>query len=181
MRVIPFISKSQTHTEYLVDNCKQSYTPITIVYIAELLAGVPWTATRARQHIVNELSQALHKILIFNNQNNTPIHKWEQSAWYAQWTLTEEGDHVCTLYSNIAVPEQKLKIRKGREFGWRKTPTAIQAILTEPHLDQVQEVEDMAPHWQAMTGLRGATHNPTFTTTARNPFEILTEEENPSS
>lgn len=123
MRVIPFISKSQTHTEYLVDNCKQSYTPITIVYIAELLAGVPWTATRARQHIVNELSQALHKILIFNNQNNTPIHKWEQSAWYAQWTLTEEGDHVCTLYSNIAVPEQKLKIRKGREFGWRKTPT----------------------------------------------------------
>ena len=44
-----------------------------------------------------------------------------------------------------------------------------------------KEVEDMAPHWQAMTGLRGATHNPTFTTTARNPFEILTEEENPSS
>jgi hypothetical protein len=179
LRVIPFISKNQNHSEYLVDNCKQVFTPITTVYIAEQLAGVPWTVLRARQHIVDELAHALHKILIFSNQNNTPIYKWEQSTWFAQWTLSAEGDNICTLYANIVVPESKIKIRKGRMLGWRKIPTAIQEVLTNPYTNQVQDVADMSSHWQDMLGQRGSTLNPSHTPTA-NLFAVLNDEDTSS-
>lgn len=72
LRVLPLLTKNQTHKEYLVDNSKQPPTPITTVYIAEVLAGLPWTTHRARQHIVNEVAQGLHKVLIFNNQHTPP-------------------------------------------------------------------------------------------------------------
>lgn len=75
LRVLPFIAKHPNYAEYLVDNSKLPFAPITSAPIAELLAGLPWTPHRAKLHIVNEVSQALLKVLIFNNQHTTPIHK----------------------------------------------------------------------------------------------------------
>ena len=67
LRVLPFLTKNFSHTEYLVDNSKNPHSTITIVHIAEVLAGIPRSLLRARQHIVKETAQALHKVLIFNN------------------------------------------------------------------------------------------------------------------
>jgi hypothetical protein len=125
LRVLPLISKHQNYSEYLVDSSKLPLAPITSASIAELLAGVPWTSHRAKLHIVNEVSQALLKVLIFNNQHNTPIHKWEQGRWFSQWSNTMDGEHVCTLYVHIVVPENKIRIRKGKELRWRNVPAAV--------------------------------------------------------
>ena len=184
LRVIPFICKNQNYAEYLVDKSKQSLNMITIVQIAELLAGVPWTTHRARQHIVNEVAQALHKILIFNNQHNTPLHKWEHSRWYSNWTSSSDGEQMCTLYANIAVPENKIKIRKGRTLGWSKIPGTIQEALAGTYTELIQDVATLGPHWQDMTGSRDPPNlAPTLATTTagRNPFSVLADEETQSS
>ena len=150
LRVTPLLTKNQAHSEYLADKTKPSFTPLLTVQIAELLAGVPWTLNRVRHHIITEVSQALHKILIFNNQSNTPIHKWEQGKWFSHWSL-EEGEHTCTMYVFVAIPENKLKIRKGRDLGWRNLPAGIPERIEE-HTDvSIKEVEATSA-WQEVTG-----------------------------
>ena len=185
LRILPFLTKNSSHTEYLVDNSKQTCNTITTVNIAELLAGVPWTLQRARQHIVNAIAQALHKVLIFNNQHNTPFHKWEQGKWFSQWSDTPEGDKMCTCFVSVAVPESKIKIRKGRAIGWKKVPAVINAIVSASQTDLIQDVEENGTHWQEMAGLKviptpASKHTPT-TTFVRNPFAVLSEEEDFSS
>lgn len=76
---------------------------ITQVHIAELLAGIPWTPSRARLHVVNEISQALHKVLKFNNSTSNPFQSWQQGLWFAHWTEEVEGEHICTLFVCITV------------------------------------------------------------------------------
>jgi hypothetical protein len=90
LRVLPFITKNEEHTEYLVDNTTKSFSPITTTHIAVQLACVPWTLLRARQHIANEVAHALHKVLMFHNQYTTPFQKWSQGRWQLQWTESSE-------------------------------------------------------------------------------------------
>ena len=130
LRVFPFLTKNFNHAEFLSNNNKLTTNSITFVHIAEVLAGVPWTVQRARQHVVNETAQALLKVLIFSNQHNTPFQKWDQGLWFSQWTDTEDEEHLCTLYVNIAAPENKIRIRKGRNLGWKEVPKDIKEVLT---------------------------------------------------
>jgi hypothetical protein len=156
LRIIPLLTKNQTYTKYLVDNSKPYHTPITIVHVVEQLAGVPWTLLRVKQHIVTEVSQALHKVLIFNNQSTSPIYKWDQSKWFSEWSVSEEGEHLCMLYATIAIPESKLKIRKGKDFGWRQIPAVVHNALSDQYTEVIQEVGDRRNEWQEMSGLREA-------------------------
>lgn len=86
LRVYPFLIN--THNEYLVDNQFQPHKAVSTVFISEQLVGIPWTSKRAQQHIVNAVTQELHKVLICNNQQTTPFHKWQQGRWSSQWTLS---------------------------------------------------------------------------------------------
>ena len=185
LRILPFLTKNFDHLEYLVDKSKSPHTTIASANIAELLVGVPWTLPRVRQHIVNETAHALHKVLIFNNQHNTPFQKWDQGNWFSHWSTTTDGDHLCTCYVNIAVPENKVKIRKGRDFGWKKVPPAIHNLLTAPHTELIQDVAEYGTQWQDMAGGKKEATNPsplpTYTPPANNPFAALSEEKETSS
>ena len=128
------------------------------------MAGVPWTINRVRQHVISEVSQALHKILIFNNQSNTPIYKWEQGKWFSHWSL-EEGVNTCTIYAYIAIPENKLKIRKGREIGWKKLPTGMKEIIEGHTAESIKEVET-TPGWQEVLGINTVSTPPLAPPTA---------------
>ena len=132
LRVIPFLTKNRNTEliEYLVDRRGKSFGAIAFVHIAEVLAGIPWTQVRARQHIVNEVSLTLHKILIFNNNLSNPFQKWNQGRWYSQWGQGTEGEYICTLFVSIDVPEHKVKPRKGLHMGWRREPREISSLLT---------------------------------------------------
>jgi hypothetical protein len=153
LRVFPLITKNQTQQEYLVDTSKQLHKPITTVYIAEVLAGIPWSKPRAKQHVVNEVTQSLHKIMIFNNQHTTPFQKWSQGRWHSHWTTSEEGEHMCTLYVVIPTPESKVKIRKGKTIEWTPLPGGIKEILTQiSQGEEVSAVGEAAPLWQELTG-----------------------------
>lgn len=181
LRVIPILTKNFTHSEYLADNSKHPHSSITTVHIAEILVGVPWSLQRIKHHIVKETTQALHKVLIFNNQYNTPFQQWDQGLWFSQWDNTGEGEHICTLYVSIAVPESKIKIRKGRSIGWRNVPEDVKVILTNTsQAEMIQEVADLQNQWQNMTGRRTSNPSPS-TPTARNPFSVLSEEDEQSS
>ena len=80
--------------EYLVDTKTSPPSAIIQVHIAEFLAGIPWTPLRARQHVVNEISQTLHKVLIFNNNLSNPFQKWQHGNWFACWGEDAEGEHA---------------------------------------------------------------------------------------
>lgn len=59
--------------KYPVDKKVHPYTTIAHVPIGEFLVGIPWTTTRARQHVINKVSQTLHKVVIFNNNLSNPF------------------------------------------------------------------------------------------------------------
>ena len=176
LRVYPFLVKNHNHTEYLVDT--QNHKAISTVHISEQLAGIPWTTQRARQHIVNEVTQALHKLLIFNNQQTTPFHKWHQGRWYSQWTPLETGEQICTLYVNIDVQESKIKIRKGKKLGWKELPAFSQVIWHLPHTEEILPTAEHGTEWKEMAGYAEA--SPTSpqvpATMSHNPFSVLSEE-----
>ena len=100
LQVIPVLTKDQLleQAEYLVDKKTPPHSSVVQVWVAEKLAGLPWTPTRARQHIVNEISQALHKVFIFNNNLSNPFQTWDQGRWFGGWTEDSEGEHTYTLF-----------------------------------------------------------------------------------
>ena len=180
LRVIPFLTKNRhlKQAEYLVDRRGQSFSAIVYVHIAEVLAGIPWTQCRARQHIVDEVSQALHKILIFNNNLSNPFQKWVQGNWYAQWGLGTEGEVICTLYVSIDVPEQKVKPRKGQHMGWRKEPVAISEVRNSLTTEEIHLVSPEHTLWQLMAGrLPGKKATEQAPPESHNRFATLLEDE----
>lgn len=181
LRVYPFLTKNASHTEYLVEH--NAHKTITPVHIAELPAGVPWTTSRARQHIVNEVAQALHKILIFNNQQTSPFQTWLQGNWFSQWTLSTTGEQICTLFVSVEVLESKLKLRKGKKLGWLEIPAEIQTILNLPHTEEIQEAGEQGLSLMEMTGHKdeASAAIKLFTTATHNPFSILSEETTPAT
>lgn len=127
LRVIPIITKAHKDEplEYLVNTKTAASKAITHVHIGELLAGVPWTESRVRQHVVNEVAHALYKVLVFTNPAANPLQRWKQGRWFADWTCELDGDHTCTLYVSVTAHESKIKPRKGHTFGWHKIPQEI--------------------------------------------------------
>ena len=187
LKVIPVLMKAPDQREYLIEKKLNSYTPIAIAHVAEILAGIPWTMKRARQHVVNELSQALHKVLIFGNNSFNPIQQWNQGQWFSEWAATPDGEYNCTLYAIIVVTENKVKIRKGKNLEWRHSPTLLKENLAGPKLEDIQELGSEGPQWKEFTGWSDSTTStststPTrpFTEVSTNPFSVLCEEDTSS-
>ena len=180
LRVIPFLTKNRhmDQAEYLIDRKGQSHGAIAYVHVAELLAGIPWTQSRARQHVVNETSQALHKLLIFNNNLSNPLQSWSQGRWYAQWDHGAEGEHICTLFVSIDAPEHKIKPRKGLQLGWRKEPVEISSMLASQGTEAIQVIESNCFSWQRMAGrLPNMKNNDRHPPESHNRFASLLDEE----
>ena len=173
LRVIPFLINSRD--EYLVDRKARPTNTITTVHVAEQLAGIPWTTPRARQHVVNEVAQSLHKVLIFNNTSTSPFQRWSQGHWHAQWKNTE-GESICTLYVNLVVPEHKIKIRKGRELVWRKIPDNAPQPTTSPP-EEIQDGQELESLWRTMVEAQDPATTATANPTTPNPYAALNREE----
>lgn len=65
-----------------------------------------------------------------------------------------------------------------------KIPTTINALMTTSHIELIQDVAEHEAQWLGMAGKKEMTAfstHPTSTTTARNPFAVLSEEEEHSS
>ena len=179
LRVIPFLTKNRNTEciEYLVDKRGKSFSSIAHVHVAEVLAGIPWTQIRARQHVVNEVSQALQKILIFNNNLSNPFQEWNQGRWYAQWGKGEDGEYICTLFVSVDVPKHKVKPRKGVNMGWRREPTEVSIVLTSTTTEEIQVVEPNHTLWKKMAGRLPMTTTELSAPESHNRFVALLESE----
>ena len=180
LKVVPILTKNLEHKEYLVDTSQQPHAAISSINIAEVLAGIPWTRQRARQHVVNETTQSLLKVLIFNNQHNTPFQKWSQGRWQAHWSASAEGEQLCTLFVTIPTPENKIKIRKGKVLRWKPIPQDMRALLTSEPSENIQNVGELLTTCKEMTGLEStACHTPNAT--AKNLSSALRDVEGQTS
>ena len=152
LRVIPFLIKNSLteQAEYLVDKKILPFTTLVQVHVAEVLAGVPWSTTRAKQHIVNEISHALHRVLIFNNNLSNPFQKWNQGCWFVSWVEDAEGEHTCTLLVSVVVLESKIKPRKGQNFQWQPVPAAIREQIAGKSSEMITLVDEQ--QWSSMMG-----------------------------
>lgn len=180
LRVIPFLTKNRhlDKAEYLADRRGHSFGAIAHVQISEIFAGIPWTQSRARQHVVDKVSQVLHKILIFNNNLSNPFQKWAQGSWYAQWGPGAEGEYICTLYVSIDVPEQKVKPRKSHSMSWRKKPEEVSIARMLPVTEDIQPIATDLTTWQTMAGrLPGKKANEQTPPESHNRFATLLEDE----
>ena len=183
LKVVPLLTRNEEQTEYLVNKSPTLPLSITEAHVAEVLAGIPWSTIRAQKHVVSETAQALNKVLIFNNTLTSPFQTWSQGKWFANWDISREGEHTCTMYVCIAVPEVKLKIRKGRDFGWRRIPDNIREVLANSPPEQIHVATPHNVQWQAMAGSK-ITTSPTMPQqlpTSPNHFAVLSEEESLSS
>lgn len=167
-----------------MDNKSVPYQSITQVHIAELLAGIPWTETRTKQHVVSEVAQALFKILVYTHKSASPIQKWKNCTWFSSWEGETEGEQVCTLYAYAPIQESKVKPRKGQQFGWRKIPEKMWDRINLHNSETIVDVTSDRPQWQKMVGsypsntLRKATQT---VSSLHNRFSALSEEETSTS
>lgn len=149
------------------------------MHVAELLAGIPWTESRVRHHVVNEVAQTLHKVLVFTNPFAQPSQKWKQGCSIASWAGDSEGEHTCTLYISVPVQENKVKPRKGQNFGWNWVPIEIRERINQHTTNTIEEIDRDRLPWQKMIG------NPVGINqihrdeadTLHNRFSILSKEE----
>ena len=160
-----------------MDRRGQSFNAIVHVHIAEVLACVPWTQSRTRQHVVKEVSQALHKLLIFNNNFWSPFQGWIQGHWYAEWGQGGEGEHICTLYVTIDVAEHKVKSRKENNMGWRREPVEISLTLASQNTEDIQVFESDNSLWQMMADMLPSSKNTASPPEFHNRFATLLDEE----
>ena len=73
LQVIPLLIKDREPLEYLVSSKRQQLQPLAQVHIVELLACIPWAEHSAKQHVVSEVAQALHKIFVFTTKIPSPL------------------------------------------------------------------------------------------------------------
>ena len=154
LQVIPVLTKDQLveQAEYLVDKKTPPHSPVVHVWVAEQLAGLPWTPTRARKHVVNEISQALHKVLIFNNNLSNPFQTWDQGRWFGGWTEDSEGEHTCTLFVSVATLESKVKLQKRQHLKWQPVPVAMHKLIMAHTADCIASTEEHHRQWFQMIG-----------------------------
>ena len=178
LRVIPILTKNSDQTKYLIDKNQPPPSSLAAIHVAELLAGIPWTTPRARQHVVNEVSQSLHELLIFNNSSTNPFQKWSQGSWFSQWTTSSTGDHICTLHAIIQVPESKIKVRKNKNIAWGPIPTELLGMINTNNTEEIQELTEARDPDTSSSHLYGPQPSVEL---SPNPFAALNEEETHSS
>lgn len=178
LQVIPLLTKDQNteNAEYLVDKRVLPHRTIVQAQVAEQLAGIPWTTKRARQHVVDETSQALHKVLIFNNNLSNPFQNWDQGRWFGSWS-EEQGEYTCTLFANVTVLEPKVKPHKGQNFKWQQVPESIREQVARHTTDGISSIEKEHIHWIRMAGA----HIPGNIVIPSNHTAASNTEETPSS
>lgn len=186
LRVIPVLIKDKKgdHMEYLVNSKPTAPKYIAQVHIAELLAGVPWTEARVRQHVVNEVAQALYKVLVFTNPAANPLQKWKQGKWFASWEGEAEGEHICTLYVSALAQEHKIKPRKGNICSWARVPEEVKERLQLHSSEDIEEIAETCEHWHKLTRTSAPISNkptPEVAATHHNRFSALRDEEVPTT
>ena len=182
LRAIPILLRDRKDEtmEFLMRTKQVASRSIALIHIAEQLAGIPWTETRARQHIVNEVAQALYKVLVFTNPSSNPLQRWKQGKWFANWEGELDGDFTCTLYVTVLVQENKIKPRKGHTYSWSRLPGDISKrvqLHNSPSIEAIQE--DRADWYELTHNSELPTHNTTSVDAATHPnrFSVLREED----
>lgn len=181
LQVIPILytGHNRAAAEYLVDHKVTPHQPIAQVHIAELLAGVPWHESTTKQHVVNEVAQALYKVLVFTHKTANPLQKWKSGHWFANWTGEGEGERTCTLYVCAPIQETKSKPRKGQQFGWRRIPEKMWEKIISHKAEGISNCTQDTAQWQQLIGGSRNTQRKTTHTVSslQNRFSILSEEE----
>ena len=170
--------------EYLVNSKPAAPKYIAQVHIAELLAGVPWTEARVRQHIVNEVAQTLYKVLVFPNPAANPLQKWKQGKWFASWEGEAEGEHVCTLYVSALAQDHKIKPRRGNTCSWVRLPEEIKVCIQLHSFEDIEETAETCEHWHKLThtsALISTKSTPEVAAAQHNRFSALRDEEVPTT
>jgi hypothetical protein len=179
LRVCPIIvtNRKDNGMEYLRDMETNPPQPVAHVHIAELLAGIPWTETRVRQHIVSEVAQALYKAFVFTNPSLNPLQKWRHGKWFVSWEEEAEGDQICTLHVGIQVQENKLKPRKGQQHGWSISPDDLRDRLQAHNTDTIETLEDNLHIWHKTPSKQHTATTSTQEASIAHPnrFSILRE------
>jgi hypothetical protein len=86
-----------------------------------------------------------------------------------------EGDHIYTLFVDIAVLETKVKIWKGKDFGWRRVPETICELFVGQPSKELQDVEITTVQWQGMAGSNKPYKHKTHQqrgATSPNPYSV---------
>jgi hypothetical protein len=180
LQVIPILiaDKPELPTQCLVDLKTHKPQPFAQVHIAELLAGIPWSEHRVRQHVVNEVAQTLYKKLVFTNPSANPLQTWSHGKWFSSWEEHQEGEYCCTLYACIKMQEHKIKPRKGQNFGWSTLPEEIRNQLQMHTSEAIESTNADKNQWhtlitkQEFTSIHPA---PKAAITRSNRFAVLGE------
>ena len=176
LSVIPILAKTRNdeEVEYLTNTKADASRAITQVHIVELLAGVPWTESRVRQHVVSEAAQALYKVIGFTNPSQNPLQKWKHGKWFANWEEDKEGEYICTLYVWVATEDNKLKPRKGHSHGWSRVPIEIEERVRLHIFDSIEAITEDKTHWHNLLHSGGTSSSSgAAITTTQNQFAVL--------
>lgn len=131
----PLSTKRKWHrsTGILSGSKIQNTQPIAQVNIAELLAWILWTENKVRQHIVNEVSQALHIILVFTNRAANPLQRWKHGTWMSSWEGEPEGRIYMYVVCKHLDSGNQSQIKKRTKHGMEKGTTSNKTTFSHTH------------------------------------------------
>lgn len=182
LQVVPLLIKNDNtegSAEYLVDKKPPPGNVLVRVQIAELLAGIPWTESRVKQHVVNEVAQTLHKLLVFTTKITNPLQKWGHGKWVAIWDEDHNGTQTCTLYVSVPVQEAKIKPRKHLNLGWKRVPEEIWCRFNSHNSEDIVDITENRMAWHQLlytSTTQSSVPHPPISVTTPNRFSALGEE-----
>lgn len=139
MVVIPVITKKcsevdelddpQAH-KCLVDKAGRHSNALMRVQITAHDTG-EWSASKAKDLLINETALALSRRLKFGKDNPPPITKWEDASWHYKWSINKHhGTLSCTwLAVTMLADNAEVWFHKAGKQVWAQLPEAMEELV----------------------------------------------------
>lgn len=86
--------------------------PIALRQITVLESQTKWTTQEARNHLVNESSLSLRKVILNTHNLHNPIKRWNDAVWFHRWVEDGLGASHCVIMVIIPITPKELSLLK---------------------------------------------------------------------
>ena len=138
-RVYPILLESMTgdarrsNQKFLIQKAEpgKSFSKAITFRQLSVIEGVnDWSVKEAQNHLVNEGSLALRKVIINTNNKVNPLKYWKDAMWFYRWIKVDNDNCHCVILAFIPVQLDSIPVHKPELYFAKPLDMSMQQLLT---------------------------------------------------